>query len=300
MFNIKYYGLMAKESDQKKQSAPGRYTKILEGVGLNNTEAVVYEVLLDKGQLGVSGLLKLTPNVNRTNLYSILYSLRDKGIIEQTIKDKKINFKPLDPYKIKDYVFSERENYLKASKELDFVLPDLLSTFNLAVNKPSVRYYEGISGLEKVYNELNNSGVDELLLIRSVNDSDHPELKKVVVNQVRKQVKKNIRTKAITSLVISSRQTFQEEDRMNFVERRLVDKEKLSIPAQIMIWADTVAITNMKGKLISSVIENKNIATTFRIIFDYIWSSSGDYHRKISNRWRSESVIVDPTKIQNI
>ena len=134
-----------------------KYSTIFKRAGLNDNEAIVYETLLNRGQSGIAELQYLLPDIKRTNLYSVLYSLRDQGIVEQTIKNKKINFKAGHPENLYELISQSEINLSIAKREVSAVLPDLKSLYNLTTSKPLVRYYEGIEGIEKVYREINNS-----------------------------------------------------------------------------------------------------------------------------------------------
>lgn len=275
------------DGDNNKTGGSNHYSDILKRAGLNQNEARVYDLLLNRGQTSILELNKALPEITRTNLYNILYSLRDEGVVEQTIKGKKINFKPADPHKLRDLLSQRRQKIIESEAVIEGVLPQMLSLYNLTTNKPSVRYYEGTQGVELVYKELNNSNAKELLLIRSIYDDDHPELKKLVEKQILKQVNLGIKTKALTPLVAESKLTFKEYDAKRLVTRRIVERERLILSAQILIWGNVVAISSMKGKLISTVIENKSISDTFKTIFEFIWDSSLSYHQKIIKLWKT-------------
>jgi sugar-specific transcriptional regulator TrmB len=54
----------------------------LQQLGLANAEAEIYTVLLTNGALGASAISNLT-GIQRSNIYPILWSLVDKGLVEQ-------------------------------------------------------------------------------------------------------------------------------------------------------------------------------------------------------------------------
>lgn len=266
----------------------GRYTSMLESAGLNENEAQVYEIILNNGQLGIAKIDALTPEIKRTNLYSVLYSLRDKGFIEQTIREGKINFKPCDPHSIRDMIEEERRKLTESSMAIEAYLPGLLSIYNYSTNRPSVRSYEGTEGLKLVYLELNSSEAKEILLFRSVYDDDHPEIANIVQSQIKKQVELGIKTKALTPIVPESKMTYEKLDRERLVERRIVEREKMTLPAQVIIFKNTVVLIAMKNKIIETVIENQDIAATFRVLFKYLWESSKKYHDRVRKDWGEE------------
>jgi hypothetical protein len=74
-------------------------------------------------------------------------------------------------------------------------------------------------------------------------------------------------------------------DSQKLVERRIIQKTRFSLPAQILVWGDNVAIISMKKSKIITVIQNKDISNTFRIIFEYIWDSAEEYHENVVKKW---------------
>lgn len=260
------------------------FTKELERIGLSEKEAFVYEYLLREGKTKVSDLIMNTP-YKRGDLYNILYSLVEKTLIEQITDAKVVRFQAQDPYKLKDQIDKQRASVEENNAALKAVLPQMLSVFHLTQEKPSVRVYEGVEGLLKVYDELNDSREKELLLFRSVNDSDSAELQKLIENQIKKQIRLKIVTRALTPLEEGTRETFLRYDQANMVERRILQKNELALPAQFLIWGNTLAIISLKKQIISTVIENKDIAMSMRTLFEYIWNKSKSDHERIIATW---------------
>jgi sugar-specific transcriptional regulator TrmB len=257
---------------------------VLQEVGFSEKEEIVYNVLLNSGQLGIGAILKQVP-YKRGDLYNILYDLRDKGVIEQTIKNSRINFKLKDPYSLVQYVEQQKNRAEQASSIVDAVLPELCEKYNLLSEKPSVTYLEGNEGIQKVYDMVNNSGDKENLLMRSIFDNDDPEEQALIDKQKAKQRELGIKTRFLSPLTEKTKKRIYEDDAFFLVERRIMQKSRFSLPAQIRIWANTVAIISMRKTKIITVIENKDIADTFRIIFEYMWKSAEPYHNKIVAKW---------------
>ena len=102
----------------------------------------------------------------------------------------------------------------------------------------------------------------------------HPEIDKLVMKQIEAQVKRGIKTRAITPIVEGTREMIVAHDTERLVTRRLAKVEDLSLPAQVIIYANKVAITDLKGTLISTLIENENIAESLKQLFEYMWARS--------------------------
>jgi len=277
---------MKKVFRPQKEPKVLHYRDILAQAGLEEKEAIVYETLLKNGQMAAGELLPKTI-FKRGDLYNILYALKSKGFIsEKEIRGRK-RFEASDPGKIKDYLEEQKRKTENSRRLLDKILPQMMSDYNLFVAKPSVRCYEGKAGLARLYDELNASRPKEILLLRSVFDDQWPEIDRLVNRQIKKQIQLKIKTKALTPLVAETKKTYLNLDRQRLVERRILKKEIFSLPAQVLIWDETVAITSFRGKMITSIIEDANIALTFRIIFAYIWQASAKGHQAIVSRWQA-------------
>jgi len=144
------------------------YSDVLKRTGLTEKEAAVYETLLKNGQAGVNELTKEIP-YKRGDLYNILYSLRDKGIIEQTIKNKKIQFRPMDPHKLKEYIVEQEQKYREADSLIDTVLPGLSEMFKMTTERPIVRVLEGYDGIKEYTKTLSRSPSRLILFSKRLN-----------------------------------------------------------------------------------------------------------------------------------
>lgn len=273
---------MTPKNTQNNENYP--YKAVLTEAGLSEKESDVYEVLLENGKIGIKELLELTP-YKRGDLYNICYDLEKKNLIHQTNKRGVAHFEPCDPYALKDYIEKQKQQLYNATNLVSTVLPQMLSTFTLNISKPSVRSYEGLDGLEKIYDELNKSKTKELLLFRSIYDDNSPEYDQLLNKQIKRQVKLRIKTKALTPLVAESKETYLKLDASHLVTRRIVDREKFSLPAEILVWENTVAIISLKTDIIGTIIENRDISKTFKVLFDLIWGDSESYNNQIIKNW---------------
>ena len=63
-----------------------------------------------------------------------------------------------------------------------------------------------------------------------------------------------------------------EKDKTRNVTRRTIP-EGFLIPSQIIIYGDKVSITDFKGGLIITIIENPAVRETFEKMFDYMFDT---------------------------
>ncbi len=110
-------------------------------------------------------------------------------------------------------------------------------------------------------------------VIRSLYDYERKDVREAVRAQLEAQAKNGIR-----SYVISPKLPHMKPERVAHnternITRRVVPAEKLELPSQVMVYNDTVSITSFKSDIVTTAIENKDIADTFKKLFDYLWST---------------------------
>ena len=71
-------------------------------------------------------------------------------------------------------------------------------------------------------------------------------------------------------------------------KRKKILTNKLPIEADIAIFGDKVRIATMKNKLMGIVIENKEIATTLKSLFDLAWKGVDLIKKDKKNKGREK------------
>lgn len=245
------------------------YKDILEKVGLSSNEAKVYEALLRLGPSPASEIPKET-NLSRPLVYKILEELFKKRIVDRDDTEKVTRFLPAHPLKLTELVEDKKQAAASAEASLQGAFGNLLSAYNLFSGKPHAQFYEGLAGLENLYRDILQEEKN-ILLFRSPSDNSVPEIEKLVVKQIRDQVKRGIKTRAITPLTDEHMKIRQDYDAENLVERSKIPKKDLLIPAQIIVYGEKVGITSFSRPIITTIIQDKAISETFRILFEFIW-----------------------------
>lgn len=252
--------------------------ELLKHIGLSDNEARVYTALLRGGVLSVSALTKQT-KIKRSNLYHVTEALTKKGVIVKMMRHEVAHFQATDPEKLLILVEQQEEQLRHHREALELTLPDLKSLFHLSTQQPSVRSYEGIDGLKKIYEDILKQGKD-IRLIRSVLDNNQAKLAQLVKRQIAKQVRAGIHARILAPLMPSTPAKILERDKSNLVERRIMPRDQFTLPSQVMLYGNTVALTDFDhpDTIISTVIENRSIAKTFGTLFEYIWEHSKEEH----------------------
>ncbi|HEY4518257.1 MAG TPA: helix-turn-helix domain-containing protein [Candidatus Paceibacterota bacterium] len=250
--------------------------EILEQLGLGKDEIAVFDYLLSRGEVGAGDVIRHT-QIKRGTCYNILDDLVARNFAKVQEVEGLKKFSPEHPSLIAAALEKKREAVDESLASFQTLVPNLVSRYNTSVGKPAVRALEGLAGLEKIYEDIINEGAD-ILLIRSIYDDDKPELDKRVQKQIARQVERGIKTRALTPMpedsgVSLAHITAHDEERL--VTRHFVPRDKFALPAQVIIYADRVAITDLKDNMmISTLVRNNAIAETMRQLFEYLWLKS--------------------------
>lgn len=243
----------------------------LEKVGLNKNEALIYEALLEHGELSPLEIAKHT-NLTRENSYNIANYLITKGLVEIVPNKKKIVYRPLPPNKLKELLEEQKQDISVKQKSLDTFLPMLSNLYSLSSKKPSVSFFEGIEGIKKVYEGLFLSEPDEVLVFRSINDDK--ALGEYLLNHITKMTKLGFKSKVLapTGYPLAT----EIKGKKLFRKIRYIDKKEFSLPIEISIYKNKVTFISLSEFKIAVIIESKDFSQTFRTLFEYIWNKSVD------------------------
>jgi sugar-specific transcriptional regulator TrmB len=256
--------------------------------GLTGHQAAIYEALIHFGSQKATKIAFLA-GVPRTLSYKVLQELQDLGLISKKDETGSVSiFTPAHPLKLKELADKRLEEAKGAKAALEGTLSKLISDFNTVAGSPGVRILEGIAGVAELYEDQLNEG-QTIRLIRSPRDHSAPGFKELVEHQIREQVRLKMLVRVISPRGSGTPHQIRTQSKERLVERRVMPAEEFQIPAEVVIYANKVALTAFEGPLITTIIENAAIRQTFEILFEYIWAKSEPEHIKIMEEIHSAS-----------
>ncbi len=234
--------------------------EILKKLGFSEKEAKLYLACLELGSGTVIELSRKS-GISRGSAYDLLEEMLDKGYVSKLHKDKHMVFSAINPEQLK-------KRYEDSLRDFELAMPELKGLFHQH-SKPRVRYFEGLEGIKRVYEDtltatteiLNYANSKEIRAIWKTYDDDYVKLR----------VKKQIFLKGIApdddyGLKVKA------EDRKALRETRLLSAQDFSFTNEINIYDNKVAITSFHNELIGIIIESQEIADTQRDIFKMAWA----------------------------
>lgn len=241
-------------------------------LGLTNGEIKVYSSLLSLGEVTVSPIV-LESKVSKSKIYDILEKLISKGFVGYSIKNNVKYFFVNDPRAIIDYLDKKEEEINQNKKEIEKILPVLLSKRSELMENKTAEIYQGFLGMKTIREELmlTYSKGGELLVLgapRIANDKWEGWL----LDFHKKRTERGIGMKIIYN--------FDAKDYGKIRKKMFHTKVKylpdgINSPNWIDIFPNAVMISIInREEVISFVLRSKEIADSFRAYFNIMWNVS--------------------------
>ena len=233
------------------------YGEILSNIGLKDQESQVYLALLQLGETTVSPISRRS-GVNRTFVYDVMESLADKGLVSYVEKRGRRHYIASDPLTLKTQIRATEKN-------LDDILPDLLTLYSTPVNRPQIRFFEGHKGLEVVDKEITKESKDTCFFGSAESwMHEFPNF----VEYTKEHVRKSIRLRDLVCYGEDVREYAKYYDR-KLQELRYLPKG-IRFSTDNTIWGNKVALVSYTKKH-AVVIESEEIVATMREMFEVLW-----------------------------
>jgi len=243
--------------------------KDLEDIGLSDKEAAVYVASLELGQSPVQKIATQA-NIKRATAYVIIESLINKGLMSSVEQGKKTYYVAEDPENLKRLIQKQRSELDENEKRAKELIPELELLFKTTGERPVVRFFEGVEGLETIRKDFTLAQYSETKSFTSLDS-----LFKLFPHQSEitgLRVKRKIQSKIIYTH--HKGPVPQDTNPAEFREARWIPGKLFNFDGDITIYGDKVSITSFIKKPIAILIENNNVAQTLSALFDLAWIGS--------------------------
>ena len=239
-------------------------SQILKNSGLSDSEARVYAALLEMGEANIAQITKKS-GVNRSSVYLVLDSLREKGVA-RAVKKQKTLFYAEDPRKILDDL-SAKKTLLENS------MPEILASFALLDKKPEIRYFEGEKGIKEIYKDFLLHENNEILAFNSDDYRNFFDEDFLLSYFIPERKKKKIWTRAIypeTELL----KNLATNDIEHFRKSKFISNEKFHLEMGLYLYgSNKVAIISYRDGF-GAIIISKALFNSWKSIFEVLWESA--------------------------
>lgn len=234
------------------------YEEQLKELGLTDNEVRIYLLLLKQGMMNPSEISQKL-GLHRGYVYDALERMQEKGAVNSILRNNKKCFQATSPKNLVELLSFRLENFQK-------IVPDLIKIAELKKEETKVELHKGkrvyrtllkdmISTLKK-NEEAYLIGIDEALLLREI----EPIYLRQYLNSI---IMKNIREKII---IINGSKKIRNPN----IQYREIDEKYIGNTAQI-IYNNKVAIFILGVPYYLIVIENKEVAETYKRQFTLLW-----------------------------
>lgn len=260
--NIKEKTTTKNMSLKDSQKSREQLVEVLINIGLTDKESRVYLTMLTLGRASITSIAKAS-EIKRTTVYSIIESLKFQGLVTTEIKGLKTIYVAENPEKLASVLDNKKKN-------LQGVLPQFLELYNHKGSIGFIKKYDGFEAVKTVY---------ENILLDAVPEDDYL----VMANQEkwietsRQFFQKYIEKRS--KIGMESRFIFQDSEiaryykqfEKNWSSEIKIFPKGVVLDTNIIITRNKLIMQKLNEPLSTIVIEDKDVASTYREIFNLIW-----------------------------
>lgn len=250
-----------------------------ENIGLSDKQALVYASLLEKGGGFPAQIAKYT-GLNRSTVYVILGELKDKKIISEIEKNKKLFYQVDKPEQLLNYTKSQVRLANDRHDSAERLIPRILDFFGGDEERAKISFIGGNNVFEQIFELIQNEKADHVSIFWNPEKLDSKNLN---INRLldfsHDREKLNIHSKELLP---------DNEYNRNYSDKTFIQAKKGLASKIHFIDNDTITyssffiINNNKIIIIKDtsinfsgiIIDDQKIASIFITMFNSLWEQS--------------------------
>ncbi|MBI2637854.1 MAG: hypothetical protein HYW88_03050 [Candidatus Sungbacteria bacterium] len=236
--------------------------------GLSDKEAKVYLAALELGKGTVQDIAKKA-GVNRTTVYVMIVLLEKRGLLKQVKIGKRSFFVAENPDAIISMLHKEKNEIEDREREMRKILPELKTLYNVAPDRPKIRFYEGEEVYKKIAEDIFESAAREILEIYNAD-----LIRGVISEEESKEFYKKRLARGVYYRALYTRREGPFKTPLEKAEERFLQKGEFPISGDIFIYGNRVGMASLKGNIIGVIIESEEISETLRSLFELGWGQN--------------------------
>ena len=234
-------------------------TTALEQLGLTKNQSLVYLSLLKLGSTTAQNIIKES-GLHRSRVYDSLERLQELGLVSYVVKDFKKYFQAANPEKLLDYIDEKKEI-------INQILPELKKLEGMKKEEINAFIYKGKEGIKTIHSEMLKEGKEVYVL--GAKGMIFKELPYFIPHFEKERIKKKIKF-----VLIYDKKDVKDFEK-DIVKRKLFEGKSLPHGLEsnsvVNIFGNKVAIVLWKDYPSAFMIDNKEIADSFRKWFNFIY-----------------------------
>ncbi|MBU1152049.1 hypothetical protein KJ632_04475 [Patescibacteria group bacterium] len=248
--------------------------KVLEGIGLDEEEALIYLASLELGPQPAS-IIARKAGLKRGQTYNKLALLIKRGIIQEYTEKKIRMFSCLPPENLISILEHNQQQIENQKKKLTEIVPLLMKMQTPLVNQPKIKYFQGIEGIKEIYEDT----IREQQPIYAFGDFDYIFKDEELNDWIWNNYAKTRSEKGVNYLGIINKSKLSDKAHKarDIHKRKMKMLENIDLPVEINIYGDKVSITSAYYDIAGLIIEDGHIADTFRNLHKAMWELLPNY-----------------------
>ena len=237
---------------------------ILEKIGLSEHESAVYFASISLGPTTALTQSRAS-GVKRSTVYSVIETLKRKGLMAEELRGLKTVFFANNPDKLGD-VLNERKDLL--GKHLE----EFKTLYNLNEEEGTIRYYEGLEAIKSVYDGvLSDIKVREDYSVIADVDEWHKLDPKYFDKFRDRRARMNINMRLIFTDSEEAREAKKFE--RNFNQKVRILPEGTNLKTSLIVTPQKVVIHQYNPPISAIIIQTKSAIQLQKEMFEIIWNS---------------------------
>ena len=246
----------------------------LAGAGLSEKEAKVYLAALELGSAAAVALARKS-GINRGTTYLIAENLMLRGLMSSVDRDGTRHFSSEPPAHLLARIEKESLTVNERKASLAAAIPELEAMVKSGLPRPSVRYYEGLQGLEAMRQILYRARRDEVLSALDIDGlRKHISVENMRAHQ--RQMKRfDLGGRVLYTCSDEINEKVLSESLSGAThEHRRIDHEVFPFAGEVVIFGNTVALISYSDRIVGSIVEHKDFARTMRSLYELAWKAA--------------------------
>lgn len=235
----------------------------LTAIGLNDTQAKAYIVLVKSGSL-TPPQTALLLEIKRTNAYAVLDQLVEYGLATKKELNKKITYWAENPTALERLAKEQRAQALEHERQVQASMPTLLNYFYTFSAQPGVRFFQGIDGIKEIYDDMLRTNKD-IYVVRSPYDQD------LMTTNFYKSFKEQRAKRKIKTYMINPANSpafwNASTDATYNIERTAIEPAMYTANAEISAYGDKLSIISFGEEAFGTIIDSPQAAEGFRQLY---------------------------------
>jgi len=239
--------------------------RTLEEIGLSENESKVYFAVLSLGPTTILSIARTT-GIKRSTVYSVVDSLKSKGLMNTEVSGFKNKFAAVHPSRL-EAILDQRKNVLEKN------FTDLLALYNLKGKESFIKHYDGMEGVKEAYESMiRDIKPREEYYILANQDLWFELDKKYFENFLLRRSKLNINVKMLLENTEIAKK-FLTLPVVHKAGKKLLPKST-KLTTNLVVTPQRVLVHQLIPPIQGIVIESKSIVEMHQQIFTLLWNST--------------------------